>query len=173
MTYGACRFLSLVPNLTNKSGSIDSMGADVFPASAQMIEFISSGCSLIHTKLNSLGYTVPVASSAGIYDFLGQLENWFVAWQCEAARSSARVSTRERSRSDQFKKMFYDGLESLGEMDLTLAGVNQDTADPGWYVGGISDAEKRSVSSDTDRVKSRFRRGQFKNKGRMSEQNAS
>lgn len=163
MAYGACRFLSLIPNLTNNSTSITCLPRDVTPGSAQLIEFVSSGCSIIHTKLTSMGYSVPVASTAGVYDFLGQLENWFTAWQAESARSSARVSTRERSRSDMFKKMFYDGLDSLEEMDLTLAGVNQDTADPGWYVGGISQSDKDSVAGDTDRVKSRFARGKFRN----------
>ena len=163
MTYGACRFLALVPNLYNNTTCIEGIPPNLAPASAQLVQFISSGCSLIETKLSSLGYTTPVGSDAGIFDFLGQLENWFVAWQAESARTSSRTSTKERSRADQFKKMFYDGLDSLEDMDLTLAGVNQDTADPGWYVGGISKGEKSAVASDTDRVRSRFGRGQFRN----------
>lgn len=164
MPYSTCRqLLALIPNLTNNSGSIDNMGADITPGSAQLLDFLSSGCALIHTKLTSLGYSVPATSGDIIYDFLSQLNAQYGAWQAEAARSSARVSTRERSRASMFQKMFSDGLDALGDMDLTLAGLDQSTAEPGWYIGGISQAEKDSVEGDTDRVDSRFSRGQFKN----------
>ena len=170
MTYGACRFLSLVPNLTDNSTSITCMPGHIVPGSAQLIEFVSSGCSIIETKIVSMGYVVPVASGTVIFDYLGQLENWFVAWNAETARSSARTSKDSRTRGGMFERMFKNGLEMLGEMDLTLAGIAQSTADPGWYVGGISKSEKGAVQSDSDRVQSRFSRGRFRNRGTRSRQ---
>lgn len=62
-----------------------------------------------------------------------------------------------------FKIMWTDGLKSLGEWDLTAAGVAQSIADPGWYMGAQSQSDKEAVASDTDRVRSRFTRGKFRN----------
>ena len=163
MAYSSCRkILALTPNLFNNSASIDNLGADIVPGSAQIIDFISAGSSLINTKLNALGYAAPAGTSAEIYPFLGQLEAYYCAWQAEAARSSPRTATGERTRADMFRRMFEDGLKMLESMDLSRSGLSlESTAD--WYIGGISQSEKDLVESDTDRIPTRFGRGQFEN----------
>ena len=163
MAYSTCRkFLALIPNLTGNAGSIDNMGLQIFPGSAQLIDFASAGCALINTKIRSLGYAPPAASSAEVYDYLGQLESNYVAWQAEAARSSPRVSQGERTRADMFKRAFEDGLKMLEMMDLSRSGLDIDSTTD-WYIGGISSSEKRSVTGDTDRIPTRFSKGQFEN----------
>lgn len=164
MGYAACdrQFLQMAPNLFNNSASMANMGADVVPASAALKDYQSAGSSLINSRLNALGYAAPAGSSAEIYPFLGQLEVFFIVWQAEAARSSPRTATGERTRADMFRKMFQDGLDLLGTMDLSRSGLSlESTAD--WYIGGISVSEKSAVESDTDRIPTRFGRGQFEN----------
>jgi hypothetical protein len=161
MSYSTCaRVAGLIPNLLNGASDFSGLAAlgVTTPASAQLINWMSSGCSLINLKLQSLGYGAPVASTSGVYDYLADLEANYAAYRAEAARSSPRIAAGERTRAEQFKKYFDDGLKSLGAMDLTRAGIGYDGA---WYVGGISESEIDSVESDTDRVPPRFGRGQF------------
>lgn len=164
----------MIPNLTNNSASIDNMGAQVFPGSAALINFLSSGCSLINAKIRSLGYATPVASSTEIYDFLAQCEATYGAWQSEAARSSPRTAQGERTRADMFKRSFEDCLKLLETMDLSRMGLDPDASVTDWYIGGISESDRDLVESDTDRTPTRFARGQFENSAaRDAQSNAS
>lgn len=173
MAYSTCaKLLAMIPNLTDNSASIDNMGANVFPGSAALISFLSSGCSIINAKVRSMGYAPPITSSAEIYDYLGQLEALYGAWQAEAARSSPRTAQGERTRADQFKRAFEDGLKQLESMDLSRMGVGLDSTTD-WYIGGISYDEKSTVESDADRIPTRFKRGQFEARGVRSDQSAS
>ena len=173
MAYSTCaRLLALIPNLTNNSASIDSMGADVFPGSAALVNFLSSGCSIINTKIRSLGFAPPAGATSEIYDYLSQLEAQYGAWQAEAARSSPRIAQGERTRADQFKRSFEDGLKLLETMDLSRSGLGIDSTTD-WYIGGVSQAEKNLVESDTDRVPYRFKKGQFENKNATKSQSGS
>ena len=56
----------------------------------------------------------------------------------------------------QFDKL----LQRLVDLDLSRLGVAQTGK---VYAGGISRSDKQAVASDTDRVPSRFERGQFLN----------
>ena len=173
MAYSTCaRLLALIPNLTNNSASIDSMGADVFPGSAALVNFLSSGCSLINAKIRSLGFAPPAGATSEIYDYLSQLEAQYGAWQAEAARSSPRIAQGERTRADQFKRSFEDGLKLLETMDLSRSGLGIDSTTD-WYIGGISESERSAVKSDTDRTTTRFERGQFENRSARNAQSAS
>jgi len=102
-----------------------------------------------------MGYSAPVASSNDLYDFLASVESDFVAYRANALRSSPRTSAGERTVADQFKRAFEDGLKSLENMDLSRLNIAYEGK---WYIGGISEAEKSAVSSDTDRVAPRFYR---------------
>ena len=118
---------------------------------------MSSGCALIETRLQSLGYGA-VPATAGIYSYLGDLESSYAAYRAELARGSPRTAAGERSRADGFKKAFDDGLKSLAEMDLSRSGVEHTSK---LYAGGISVDDKETVESDSDRVEPRFFRNVF------------
>jgi hypothetical protein len=160
MSYSNCQLVAqMIPNLLNNASSFDNMGTTVVPGSAQLIRFMSTGCAIINSRLKAKGWTTPVAATATIYEWLSDIEANYACYRAELARSSARVAAGERGRHDNFKKAFEDGLNDLLELDPTLLGIGYSREDG--YVGGISEAEKDSVDSDTDRVKSRFKRGQF------------
>jgi len=159
MAYSSCQLVAqLIPNLLEGASDFDNMVSTATPGSAQLIRFQSSGCAIINATLQSLGYSVPIASTNTVYDYLADLEANYVAYRAEMTRSSARSAAGERTRADAFKKYFDDGLMMLRNMDLTMMGVSFDRD---WYIGGISESEIDSVESDTDRVDERFKRGQF------------
>jgi hypothetical protein len=166
MPYSTCqRVAALIPNLLNGASNFDNLDATIVPGSAAFTDFMSSGCALINAKLNSLGYSAPVASTNGIYDILADIEANYVAFRAESARSSPRTARGERTRSDMFRRSYLSGLCDLGTMDLSRSGLGYTGK---WAVTGISDAEKESVESDTDRVAPRFKREIFRNPDRTS-----
>jgi hypothetical protein len=75
---------------------------------------------------------------------------------------TARVAATERTRSQMFMDQFNNGLDALVAMDLSRAGVSSQSR---LYAGGISQSNKDAVAADTDRVPSRFNRGQFRHAG--------
>ena len=159
MAYSSCqRVAQLIPNLLNSASDFDNMDSDAYPGSAQLIRFMSSGCAIINATLKSKGYSAPIASTNTIYDWLSDIEANYVAYRAEATRSSPRSATGERTRADMFKDVFDDELRMLSELDLSQMGI---TLDREFYIGGISEDDKDTVDSDTDRIKSRFRTGQF------------
>ncbi|KKM77126.1 hypothetical protein LCGC14_1373210 [marine sediment metagenome] len=162
MAYSTCaRVSSLLVNLLNGASDFDNLAADVVPGSAAYIGFMSSGCSIINATLQVHGYSVPVASSNGLFDYLADVEANYAAYRAEMSRSSPRTATGERSRADMFKRVFDDGIKFLSESDLTELGISKSTTD--WYIGGRTDSDKSVQESDRDLVQGRFARGRFSN----------
>ena len=158
--YSNCQLVAqMIPNLLNNASDFDNMDTTVRPGSAQLIRFMSSGCALINARLKSKGWSTPVASTATAYEWIADIETNYVCYRAEALRSSPRSAAGERTKAQQYKRWFDDGLEELLEMDPTMLGIGFSREDG--YVGGISEADKDSVDSDTDRGKARIRRGQF------------
>uniref|UniRef100_A0A6M3IU11 Uncharacterized protein n=1 Tax=viral metagenome TaxID=1070528 RepID=A0A6M3IU11_9ZZZZ len=159
MPYSSCALVAqMIPNLLNGASSFDGLEANVLPGSAQLVRFMSAGCALIEAKLMSRGYSVPVPATAAVYDFVADVEATYAAFRAEAVRVSSRTGTGERTRAEILRNQFDKMLQDLVSMDLTYMGVP--LADR-WYVGGVSQAEKDTVESDTDRVGYRFGRGKF------------
>lgn len=159
MAYSSCqRVAGLLFNLLEGASDFDNMATTATPGSAQLIRFMSSGCAIINATLKSKGYGVPVASTSTVYDWLADVEANYVAYRAEMSRSSPRSAAGERTRADMFRRVFETELEALTNLDLTQMGL---TLTRNWYVGGISESEKDSVKSDTDRVDSRYEEGQF------------
>jgi hypothetical protein len=159
MPYSTCaQVAALIPNLLNGASNFDALDSAVRPASAQLVMFMSSGCALIESRLQSIGYSVPIGSTATIYSYLGDLEAGYAAYRAELVRGSPRTSTGERSRAEGFKKAFDDGLKALADMDLSRSGITHTSK---FYAGGISDEDKDTVETDTDRVQPRFKRNIF------------
>ena len=165
MSYSSASLVAgLIPNILNGASDFTGLSSEIRPASAALVGFQSSGCALIDAKLASRGYTTPISATAAIFGHLSMIEAHYVAWQAELARGSPRTAAGERSRADQFRMAFQDGMKSLDTMDLSFTGLTQSqSTGRGWYVGGVSQSEKDSAESDSDRVTPRFYRGAFDN----------
>jgi len=158
MAYSTCaQVAALIPNLLNGASSFDSLDTSIRPSSAQLVTFMSSGCALINAHLAGMGYSA-IGSTAAIYGYLGELEANYAAYRAELSRSSPRTAAGERSRAEAFKKDFDDGLKAIAGMDLSRGGVSYASK---FYGGGISESDKDTVATDTDRVHPRFHRNVF------------
>jgi len=137
------------------------------PTLARVERFLSSGCSIIETRLKSWGYEVPPIESAVIYDWLSNLNTLYAAAHAEMTRINVTLAPGERTRGQVFYEMFWDGLERLEGQDLSNAGlvptgVSGGTSGGYLYVGGTSIAGKSTVEEDSDRVKPKFHRDMFR-----------
>ncbi len=103
---------------------------------------------------------MPPAVSSGIYGWLADLNNIWAASKVEFSRTTATVGPGERTRGQIFEQQFWAGLDKVCNLDLTLMGLSRVSNDK-IYVGGTTDTEKDTWEEDTDRIKSRFFRGQF------------
>lgn len=162
MSFASCALVSgLIPNLLNGASDFEGINdATILPASVTIVNFMSAGCDLIIAKINSLGFNAPTGEALSSY--LAIIEANYAAWQCEMSRSSPRTAKGERSRADDFRKAYEAALRQLDKMDLSMLGLTPIFATgSGWYLGGISQADKDSVESDTDRVDARFTRDGF------------
>lgn len=160
----ASRVAAMIPNLLNNASNftdLDTVHNVCTPGSAYLVGWQSAGCALIETKLKAAGFSTPVAVNDGLYDFIADTEATYVAYRAERANTSGRLAPGERGRAGELKHDFDSMLAEIVGIDLARAGMAY-TAQ--WYVGGISDSEKDSVESDTDRVTSMFTRGQFANR---------
>ena len=159
MAYSTCeRAAALIPNVLNGASNYAGLADTIVPGSAALVSFHSSGCSIIEATMTARGFAP--ATGTGLDDWLADLEATYVAMRAEQARGSPRTAPGERTRAQQFKSAFNDGIKKLKSMDLSRLGFAYTSA---LYVGGISSAEKTSVESNTDRVEPRFSRGQFDN----------
>lgn len=152
------RCAALIPNILNSALTFAGAASTIRPNPAALTSFQSSGCSLIEAKIKSMRFTPRTGTV--LDDFLADIEANYVAYRAELARGSPRSAAGERTRSQHFKRAYEDGLKELEKMDLGYLGFSALSGD-GWYVGGISQAEKDSVASDSDRVDPRFHRGKF------------
>ena len=136
--------------------------AESRPTLNQVNMFMSSGCAAIHTSLSEGGWSVPVASGTDLHDRLKDLNALFAAGRSELVRVNTTVGPGERTRGQIFLDLFKMELSDLSEQNLVESGGTVSSTDGEVYVGGISVADKDSYYNDTDRVKSRFKRDQFK-----------
>jgi hypothetical protein len=132
------------------------------PTLEQVNRFLAMGYSRINGALAAYGYTVPVSSGADVYDQLTDLEALYAAARVQLARMSARLGPDERGKSEVLMGQFRKDLDALLKIDLSRAGL---TPTSKLYAGGISVSDKESVAGDSDRVKPRFERGQFRYPG--------
>lgn len=156
MAYAAASDVAaFCPNLLTGASNFS---ATTLPTLAQINVWLSSGCGQIDNRLKARNYTPPSASGGSVWDELSLLNTYYGVSKAELARTNVRLSVTERSRAQVFQKLFDDGMAELLTNDLTLAGL---TSGCGGYMGGVSQAEKDAVNSNSDRVPSRFTRGQF------------
>ena len=151
-----CHVYSHVYSLVKPASAFDT---STCPSLSEVEQWITTGCAVISTHLSSMGYGAPAAGTA-IYEMLGQANALWAAALAEDSRISARISADERTRGDRFMLQFTRLMDRVVGMDLSRAGLSQTSVA---FAGGISKSSKDSYNSDTDRVPSRFVRGQFRN----------
>ncbi len=134
------------------------------PTLSEVNSFISSGCGIIETTLAGWGYSVPVATTATARVWLRDLNAFYATSRAEMSRTNVILGPGERTRGQMYETMFWDGLNRLRGMDLTIAGVARGGGGV-MYVGGTSIAGKSTQEEDTDRVTPRFHRGIFTGPG--------
>jgi len=134
-------------------------GAETSPMSFAVGSWLSSGCAIIEAKLGALGYDAPGSTAAG-YGMLRDLNALFAAGRAELSRVTATVQPGERTRGQVFDKMFWEELNRLDGMDLSMAGFARSSTGK-LYVGGISQDDKDTWNADSDRVSPRIKRGMF------------
>lgn len=131
------------------------------PTLQQVNGWLSTGCSIIEARLNGAGYSTPVAVTAGVYDWIADLNTLFAAARTEMSRSNITLGPGERTRGQVFEEYFWRDLDKLVNTDLSGLGVSR--ASRGiLYAGGISVDDKQTWEDDTDRVTPRFSKNQFK-----------
>jgi len=151
---------AIVRNLLGPAQEFDDLSTS--PTLSQVTGWLSSGCSVINTRIGAMGYSA-VPSDSVAYDMAKQINALFAAWMAERTRTNARVAANERTRADMLKKDFESLLDMLVELDLGVLGVDSLSTHSGPYAGGISIGDKQTVEGDSDRVQPRFSRGQFAN----------
>lgn len=156
----------------NILGAADQFGTSTSPTIVEVQDFLTSGCMIINTHLNSWGYSAPPASTTALWGMLSEVNALYAAGRAEMTRSNVILGPGERTRGQVFIAEFWAYLDRLGKMELTGAGgTTPGTGTPGGgtgaflYVGGISYADKATVEADTDRVKPRFERDMFRFEG--------
>ncbi len=127
------------------------------PTLAAVGNWLSTGCSVIEGYLGGNRYTTPVASTAGAYSWLENLNTLYAAAMAETSRSSAIVSPGERTRGRVMLDQFWSELKEMVGLDLTALGVTRGSAGK-LFVGGISEDSKDTYEDDSDRVVPRFSR---------------
>ena len=133
--------------------------ASTTPTVTDVEGWLEEGAGIIGVALASRGYGAPSVGS-DLYKVLARANTLYAAAAAEDSRINARISADESTRGDRFLRQFEKLMERLEKMDLSRAGLSQTSVA---YAGGISRSDKDSVASNTDRVPSRFVRGQFRN----------
>jgi len=124
-------------------------------------EWLSSGCAVIETHLRAHGYQGADLGTAA-YGWLGDLNALYAAARVELSRTNLSLAPGERTRGQVFDEMFWRGLNRLSDLlegDMTEAGLVRSGTAPELYVGGVSESDKLTWDTDTDRVRPRFYRG--------------
>ena len=157
--YSSCALVAqMIPNLLNNASDFDSIASNIAPGEFQLYRFMESGYSKINSHLKNRGWQHGIHSSCALHDVCADTEAAYVAMRAEMVRASPRVDENERSRIEQFEKQFDDGLEEILALDLTEWGMPYTKE---YFYGSQTIGEVADVEDDTDRVKSRFRRGMF------------
>ncbi len=145
------------PNLI--TGAAD-FATSTTPTKSQVERWLERGAGMIDNVVGSRGFSVPTDSTSNAWFWLQELNTYYAVAQAEMARTNVRLSPGERTRGQQFLKMWQDGIKELRETDLSADGMTYTSRG---YAGGVSVSDKDAVASDGDRVPMRFSRSMFDN----------
>jgi len=155
-----CSTSDVAAYCSNLITGASDFSASTVPTQAQVTRWLSSGSALIDSALMQRGFAPVSDSSCTLYQEFSEMNALYGAAKAETARTNVRLAPGERTRGQVFAKEFADWLKELQSRDLSRAGLSYSHLG---YVGGVSIADKDTVSSDTDRVSPRFNRDEFKN----------
>lgn len=145
-------------------GSASGFDTGTCPTLTQVNAWLSTGCAVINATIGGYGYgAIPESSAA--YGLAQQANALYAAWMAERSRSSARISTQERTRAEMFRSDYKMLMETLSDLNLGRMGVTQTSQ---VVAGGISQSDKDRVAADSDRVPDRFSRGMFRNQDTLT-----
>lgn len=162
----------------NLLGSDYTFGSSSSPTITAVNSWLSSGCSIIESKIANAGYNTPIASNTILYKWLSDLNMLFAASRAEMSRINVTLSPGERTRGQVFEEMFWNQLNSLTtDFDLTTVGATPNTSTNSilgqtLWVSGTSIASKDTYKDDSDRVKPRFSAGMFNMPGTLDQNSA-
>ena len=88
----------------NLLGGAPTFSTTTCPKLVEVENWLSSGCSVIESRLSSWGYTIPVASTTTLYAWLRDLNAFYAAANAEWARSNVILAPGERSRGMIFER---------------------------------------------------------------------
>jgi len=138
----------------------DNFSTSTSPTLTEVNVWLSSGCSILETRLAAAGYSVPVATTSRAYDWLKQLNTFYGVAMAEWSRTNVITGPGERTRGQRFEEMFWNGLDTFLKSDLTQLGIDR-VSSGRIYAGGTRQSDKETFESDEDRVNPRIRRGMF------------
>lgn len=138
-------------------GASSNFSPSSSPTLVSVENWLSTGCAVLESYLGGHHYSTPVASTAGAYNWMSNLNALYAAAMAEMSRSSAIVSPGERTRNSVLLDQFWSELKTMVSLDLTALGVTRGSAGK-LYVGGISQSDKEIYEDDSDRVSPRFTR---------------
>lgn len=110
-----------VEALVPAAGAID--GSSI-PTTTQLAAWIDEGSARIDRVLGSAGYSVPVATSADVYEELRALNNLYAAAYVLRARGLDRMQGTEENRSDVWLAEFGAALKDLAMSNLVAGGAS-------------------------------------------------
>ena len=143
----------------NLLGDNTDFSTSTSPNLVSVNSWLSTGCSIIETRLTSIGIAAPVTGDTTVYQWVSYLNTLYAAAQAERSRINTIISPGERTRDMVLERDFWAGLDRLSEMDLDGAGLTKSYK--AVYIGGISIADKESREDNSDRVVPRFYRNRF------------
>lgn len=152
----------------NLLASSSTFTASTVPTQAAVNSYLSSGCGILESTLQSKGYTVPVASGTAARDWLRNLNMLYAAGMSELTRINITLTPGERTRGQVLLDYFWKQLGQFTALDLTTMGVTRSTSRGTLFVGGISEASKDTYDTDSDRIAPRFARGMFATSGALT-----
>jgi len=161
----------------NLLGDSASFSSSTSPTLTAVNTWLSSGCSIIESRLSSYGYSIPVSTGTTLYDWISDLNTLYAAARAEMSRINVTLSPGERTRGQVFEEMFWKQLDQWKSMDLTTTGATNNTSSNSilgqtLWVGGTSVASKDSYKDASDRVKPKFSKGMFNMPGTISQNSA-
>lgn len=143
----------------NLLGEERQFSADSDPTLDTVNMWLSSGCAFIEATLSSWKYSVPPAADSAVYGMCAELNALYAAAYAEMSRTNVLLEIGQRTRGQVFEKMFWDYLERMQRMDLTLAGATRSGVGGKLFAGGLTQASKDEMTKD---IVGRFRRGMFR-----------
>lgn len=142
------------------SGGSTAFSTSSCPTLSNVQTWLSSGCAVIEGYLSGHRYSMPVASTAGAYSWLTNLNTLYAAAMAQSSRQSATIMPGERTVGRVYMDQFWSELKILAGLDLTTMGVTRSTVGK-LYAGGISLSDKELYEDDTDRTPPKFAKGMF------------